>query len=113
MLTTLQGAPSLRGELELGRPAYYRNPCELGRPSSGAVGLSGAALGPPVLNRRCCRLVSDQLWMAIGKTSRRFNVGYGVPWRPSPRPRANRDWLDLHEASSSARRVRARSSSPR
>jgi len=26
---------------------------------------------PPVLNRRCCRLVSVQLWMARGKTSRR------------------------------------------
>src|SRR5713226_6947186 len=41
------------------------------------------------------------------------SLSYGVPWRPSPRPRANRDWLDPHEASSSGRRIRARSSSPR
>src|SRR5260370_15042197 len=32
-------------------------------------------------------------------------TGYGVPWRPSLRPRANRDWLGLHEAPSSGRRV--------
>src|SRR6266852_9668527 len=41
------------------------------------------------------------------------SLSYGVPWRPSPRPRANRDWLDPHEASSSGRRIRARSPSPR
>ena len=34
-------------------------------------------------------------------------MGYDVPWRPSLRPRANRDWLGLHEAPSSGRRVRA------
>src|SRR5438876_8201953 len=29
---------------------------------------------PPVLNRRCWRLVRDQLWMATGKTSRRSRL---------------------------------------
>ena len=29
---------------------------------------------PPVLNSRCCRLVSDQLWMARGNTSRRKSM---------------------------------------
>ena len=40
-------------------------------------------------------------------------MGHDVPWRRSLRPRANRDWLGLHEAPSFGRRVRARSWSPR
>ena len=40
---------------------------------------------PPVLNDRCCRLVSDQLWMAWGSASRRRRLPRLYAMTPSSR----------------------------
>ena len=66
-----------------------------------------------VRSERLAHRSSTDFGQATDHPGRLSFMGYGVPWRPSPRPRANRDWLDHHEASSSGRRIRARSSSPR
>jgi len=51
---------------------------------------------PPVLKIRCCRLVSDQLWMATGRTSRRrrFPRLYGMTLQSSLTSLAWKRWQD-------------------
>ena len=69
---------------------------------------------PPVLNSRCCRLVSVQLWMASGKTSRRKTPAAALQDRRAPhpacsifRPGARRKPLDADSLSAEHRAHRA------
>ena len=50
-------------------PKESRRQVALGQLQDEVPGVPNEA--PPVLNNRCCRLVSDQLWMTRGRTSRR------------------------------------------
>src|SRR3989442_15820279 len=51
---------------------------------------------PPVLNKRCCRLVRDQLWMAGGRTSRRSRLPtlYAMTPRSSRTSLARKRWQE-------------------